>query len=247
MKTLLICMALAVSGFCQAEVPKLLTERTFTSASLVEAANHYVTIGEQATFNELEAFIVENSAPTNHPSNRGYSVDERISWICRIIYVPKEPFPLHVAKTGAWISGNIVQLRPPNFGTLQLPAGSMPAENWPLYPLALSGSTYSVLKERYNPMSASETINHYMEYCRDNGVFRKTPVAVPTREQALKDAQQLRQSDAWKAIKWVNNDAIGFPFGEEWTWNFIQNQARTIPEATAKEQPNAAVAQLSTR
>jgi hypothetical protein len=240
-------MALAVSGFCQAEVPKLLTERTFTSASLAEAANHYVTLGEQATFNELESLIAENSTHTNRPSSRGYSVDERIAWILRIVYVPKDPIPMHVAKTGAWLPGVIVQLRPPNFGTLQLPIGSMPAEKWPLYPLALSGSTYSVLKERYNPMSASETINHYMEYCRDNGAFRKTPVAMPTREQALKDVGQIRQSDAWKAIKWVNNDAIGFPFGEEWTWNFIQTQARTIPEAPAKEQPNAAVAQLSTR
>ena len=52
-----------------------------------------------------------------------------------------------------------------------------------------------------------------MKYCKDNGVFRKTPVVVPTREQALKDTEQLRQSTAWKAIKWIDNGEIGFPTG----------------------------------
>src|SRR5271165_4309169 len=140
MKLFLICVALAIPGLCQAELPKLLTERAFTSASLAEAANHYVSIGEQATFKELEAFIAEDPARTNHHLARGYSVDERIAWIFRIIYVPKDPVPMHVAKTGQWIPGSIVQLRPPDFGFLELPVGSMPAERWPLYPLALSGS-----------------------------------------------------------------------------------------------------------
>src|ERR1022692_767875 len=54
MKLLIICMALGMSGICQAGVPKLLTERAFTSASLAEAANHFITIGEQATFKELK-------------------------------------------------------------------------------------------------------------------------------------------------------------------------------------------------
>jgi hypothetical protein len=248
MKLFLICVALAIPGFCQAEIPKLLTQRAFNSASLAEAANHFIAIGEQATFNELEAFIAEDSTHTNYRFSRGYNVEERIAWIFRIIYEPQEPIPMHIAKTGAWIPGIIIPLRAPNFGWLQIPDASMPAEKWPLYPLAFSGSTYIVLKERYTPKGVPETINHYMEYCKDNGVFRKTPVAVPTREQALKDMDQLRQSTSWQAIKWVNNGGIGFPHGEEWTWDYIQSQAHTIPEATvAKEQPNVTVKQLSAR
>ncbi len=225
-----------------------MTERTFNSASLAEAANHFIAIGEPATFNELEAFIAEDAAQPSHQFSRGFNVDERIAWIFRIIYEPQPPIPMHVAKTGAWIPGIIVPLRAPDFGWLQIPDASMPAEKWPLYPLALSGSTYVVLKDKYTQRSVPETINHYMEYCKANGVFRKTPVVVPTREQALIDAEQLRQSTSWKAIKWVNNGSIGFPHGEEWTWDFIEKQARTIPEATAaREQPTTTTTQISTR
>jgi hypothetical protein len=248
MKLLIICVALGMSGICQAEVPKLLTERAFTSASLAEAANHFITIGEQATFKELKAFLVEDCTHTNYRFNRGYNVDERIGWILRIVYEPKEGIPMLVSKTGTLIPGNIVQLRAPSFGSLDIPENSMPAEKWPLYPLALSGSTFIVLKERYNAKGVPETISHYMDYCKDNGVFRKMPVAVPTRQQALKDAEQLRQSIPWKAIKWVDNGGIGFPMGEQWMWGFIQKQARAIPEDTlAKKHPNETVPQLSVR
>jgi hypothetical protein len=248
MKIFLICVGLIISGICQAEVPKLLTERTFNSASLAEAANHFIDIGEQATFHELETFIAVDSARTNNPPSRGYSVDERIAWIFRIIYVPEDPIPMRVAKTGAWIPGIIIPLRAPNFGWLQIPEASMPVENWPLYPLALSGSTYVVLKETYTPKGVPETISHYMEYCKDNGVFRKTPVIVPTREQAMKDTELLRQSTVWKAIKWLNRDGISFPYGQDWTWNFIHKQARTIPEANvAKNHSNTTETQLSAR
>jgi hypothetical protein len=248
MKLLIICMALGMSGICQAGVPKLLTERAFTSASLAEAANHFITIGEQATFKELKAFIVEDSTQTNYRFSRGYNVDERIGWMFRILYEPKDGIPMLVPKTGTFIPGNIVQLRAPSFGTLDLPENSMPAEKWPLYPLALSGSTFIVLKERYNSKGVPETISHYMEYCQGNGVFRKTPVAIPTRQQALKDAEQLRQSTSWKAIRWVDNGGIGFPMGEQWMWGFIQKQARAIPEETLiSKHPNATVPQLSVR
>jgi len=243
-----MCVALAISGFCQAEVPKLLTERTFNSATLAEAANHFIAIGEEATFDELGAFMKENTAHTNYWVKPGYSVDERIAWVFRIIYVPKEPIPTRVPKTGAWIPGTIIPLRAPNFGALGIPEASMPAENWPLYPLALSGSTYVVLKEGYIGKDEPESINHYMEYCKANGVFRQSPVAVPTRDQALKETDQLRQSPSWKAIKWVNNGGIGFPFGEERTWAFIQNQASAIPEAVVTKEPSTAtVPQLSAR
>ncbi|MEJ0090225.1 MAG: hypothetical protein WDM80_10825 [Limisphaerales bacterium] len=96
----------------------MLTERAFNSASLAEAANHFIAIGEPATFKEIEAFIIQDSTNTNFRFNRGYSVDERVAWVFRIIYQPKEPIPMRVAKTGAWIPGNIVPLRAPDFGWL---------------------------------------------------------------------------------------------------------------------------------
>ena len=226
-------MALAISGAVQAEVPKLLTQRSFTAASLTEAVNHYVDMGEAATLEELDHFLAEDSARTNNLFNRGYSVDERIGWLLRILYLPKPGVPMTIPKTGVRVPGRVVPLRPPDFGWLGIPEKSMAAEQWPLFPLALSGSTYIVLKEGYTQKASSETIQHYMKYCRDNGDFRKTPVAVPTRQSALKDIEAFQQSERWKAIPWMNNGGIGFPRGEEWTLQFIHRQARNIPEATA--------------
>ena len=249
MKLLLICLALAIPQFCRAEVPKLLTERAFTSASLAEAANHYISLGEEGTFQELNTFIAAHSALTNESSNQRFSVDERIAWIFRILYVPKKPVPMRVPKTGAWITGSIVPLRPPLFGWLSLPEASMPVETWPLYPLALSGTTFFVMEERYTPRQTPETIAHYMEYCRNNGAFRKTPVAVPTREQALSDLELFRQSKAWKSIKWVDNYGISFPHGEEWLWPIIKKQAMGIPESAVADDhsTNTVETQVSTR
>lgn len=230
MKKLIICTILAVSAVCQAEVPKLLTQKAFTSASLAEAVNHYVALGEAGTFKELDVFIVEDATHTNWLFNRGYSVNERIAWIFRVLYAPKE-ISMRVPKTGELIPGITEPLRAPEFGTLSIPEKTMPLENWPLYPVALSGSTYVVLKDRYAPKGVPETIQHYMDYCKDNGIFRTTPVPVPTREEALKDAKQLRQSAAWKAIEWVDTEGVSFPLGEQWTWGFINSQVKTIADA----------------
>lgn len=228
-------MALGISLACQAEVPKLLTQKAFTSDSLAEAVNHYVALGEAGTFKELDAFMAEDATHTNWLFNRGYNVNERIAWIFRILYTPKQT-TLRVPKTGEVIRGTVEPLRAPEFGTLSIPERTMPLENWPLYPVALSGSTYVVLKERYAPKGVPETVQHYMAYCKDNGIFRTTPVPVPTREQALKDVQQLKQSAAWKAIEWVDNAGVSFPLGEQWTWGYINCQAKNIAEAPVASQ-----------
>lgn len=206
-------MTLAIG---HAEVPKLLTERAFTSATLAEAVNHYVGIGEPAAMKELQNCASQDAAHAGWISNRGFSVSERIGWICRILYEPKG----HSA------------LRAPKFGVLNIPEKTMPADKWPLYPLALSGSTYLVLNQHYTPDGTPEEATHYLDYCRKNGVFRKSPIPVPTEEQAMADAAMLRQTTAWKAIKWQDTDGYSYPMGEQFTWSFMQNQAKLIPNQT---------------
>jgi hypothetical protein len=210
-------------GLCHAEVPKLLTERAFNSASIAEAVNHYVAIGESSTAKELEKCALEDADHANWISNRGFSVGERIGWICRILYEPQG----HSA------------LRAPKFGILNIPEKTMPAEKWPLYPLALSGSTYLVLNQSYTPDGTPENAKHYLDYCRKNGVFRKSPILVPTQEQAMQDAMALRQTVAWKAIKWQDTDGYSYPMGEQFTWSFLQNQAKLISNQLVanKQQP----------
>jgi hypothetical protein len=214
MKRLLTYLMLMTLGLCNAEVPKLFCEKPFTSATLAEAVNRYVAIGEDATIKELQQVSLREKTQKELFAGKGFSVDERIGWVCRILYEPRAHSPL----------------RAPKFGVLALPEKTMPADKWPLYPVAFSGSTYIVLKQGYTASGTPEELAHYLVYCKNNGVFRKTPVAVPTKEQAEKDVANLRQSEAWKAIQWEDPDGFSYPMGEQWAWSPIQNQVRLIPD-----------------
>lgn len=183
-------------GACHADYPKLLTKTEFTSATLAEAVNHYIEMGEEKANKQLDSWTVE-------PSNK-----VRIGWICRILFEPKDKKPL----------------RGPLYGALMGFPRPMALENWPLYPIALSGNTYFVLGDRYLLGGHPEDPRDYVRYCRENGTFRKVPVPVPTRRQALEDFEKLMQSKAWKAIKW-NGDGP-----DPWTVRFIRDQADDIPE-----------------
>jgi hypothetical protein len=207
-------------GLAQADVPKLFTEKNFTSATLAEAANHYIAIGEAATLKELAQVAAQENSAGEYFQGKGFSVSERIGWVCRIIYQPRDGAPL----------------RAPRFGDLTLPEKTMPAEKWPLFPVALSGSTYFVLKQGYAPHGTPEELTHYLAYCKKNGVFRNTQVAMPTKEQAQADAAALRQSAPWLAIEWENNDGYNFPMGEQLTFGFIQKQAKAIADETVAKQ-----------
>jgi hypothetical protein len=222
MKRLLVYLAsMTLAGFCNAEVPKLFTERAFTSASLAEAVNHYVAIGEPATVKELQKCAADDADHAGWFANRGFSVGERVGWICRILYEPQGHSPL----------------RAPKFGVLNIPEKSMPVEKWPLYPVALSGSTYLVLNQSYTPSGPTEDAKQYLDYCRKNGVFRKSPIVVPTQEQAVQDAAALRQTVAWKAIQWQGDDGYSYPMGEQFTWAFLQKQSKLISDQSlAKKQ-----------
>jgi len=217
--TLLVFMTL---GLCHAEVPKLFTEQNFTSVTLVDAVNHFVAIGEDASVKELQGIISSDEANTNWIFSKGFSVDERVGWVCRILFEPKGHSPL----------------RAPKYGRLSMPEKYMPISKWPLYPLALSGSTYFVLSENYTADNTPEESGHYLAYCEKNGVFRKTPILLPTKEQAMQDAIAFRQCKSWQAIKWEDDHGFSYPLGERWTWGFIQNQIESLPsEVIVKRQP----------
>jgi hypothetical protein len=59
------------------------------------------------------------------------------------------------------------------------PDGADPVANadWPLFPVALSGSTHFVLSNtlEFSILGEPESVAHYLEYCRANGKFRRKP------------------------------------------------------------------------
>src|SRR3712207_6045140 len=107
----------------------------------------------------------------------------------------------------------------------------MPLQQWPLYPVALSGSTYFVLNEGYMLAGVAERMHDYLRYCRANGRFRKQRVPVPTQEGTLADAEALRRSPAWRAIRWSGSGpGFRYELSEAHAWRFIRSQAATAPK-----------------
>ena len=188
---------------------KLLEGGSFTCATLAEAVNHFVDLGEAAAVKKLEALSVGWSAGGSIGRN------ERLSWICRILFQPKGKEPL----------------RGPAYGAPELPYLSMPLEKWSLFPVASSGSSFFVLSEGYTLVGQAEEPRDYLKYCRAKGRFRTERVTVPTRAQALTDLEALKNSTAWKAIKWKDSGpGISYEFDEEWSWRFIKAQAESMPK-----------------
>lgn len=168
---------------------------------IAEAANHFIALGKRDGLAELRGLAsIRNSAGFVD----GY---DRFGYLCRILFLPRES----------------KSLREPAFGVLNsLPYASMTEKDWPLFPVALSGSSYFVLGEGYVIGGFPEYPLQYIDYCDRNGTFRTTKVPVPTRAQALADAEALSNSPAWKAAKWQWQQ-------EEDTWSYVQRQAEHTP------------------
>lgn len=209
---LILILFMTNVSVCSANAPALFRQQAFNAATLAMAVNHFVDIGEEATVKELDTLAATGDVV--HRNGGIFNIHERIGWVCRVLFAPKGQKPL----------------RPPMYGALVLPYASMPLERWPLFPVVLSGNTYFVLSEGYFVAGHPEPATGYVAYCRENGIFRTTPVQVPTREQALKDAVALHQSGAWKAMKWrESSPADNEDYWGKVTWKFIQAQAESIP------------------
>ncbi len=190
------------------EAPVLFRQKAFNSSTLTDAANHYIKLGEEATIREFKA--LSQSKPE---FSKGIDVNERIGWMCRILFVPKKD-----------------SIRQPFFGGLSLPFRTMPAEKWPLYPIAKSGITYCVLSEGYMLAGQAEPVMDYVSYCRNHGTFRTVALKSPSRKVAIKDLEDLHNSSRWKAIKWQGKGpGYSFFISEKWTWDKISKQASSIP------------------
>jgi hypothetical protein len=208
---------------CCGESPRFFRENAFTSASFAEAVNHFVRLGEKAAVEELKG-LADGINLTN-----GFSVKVRIGLVCRVLFQPPHGAPIRPPAYGFLMELGSIGLPP------GLPSSSWTriSQNWPLYPVARSGSTYFVLSESYSfeGTGGPEDPMAYVSYCRTHGVFRKKIIPVPTRKEATKDAVALRLSAAWGAIKWTDS-GVGYSFhiNEDAAWNYIQNQAKTMPD-----------------
>lgn len=210
---------LATIQLAYGEVPLLFTTPNFTSADFAEAVNHFVALGEDGALKELEQLASEGGSYHVYQvgEKEGFYYPERVGWMCRVLFEGRDG----------------QALRSPKFGVLdQLPPSDLMVTNWPQFPVARSGSTYFVLWEGDITISGEIGLDdpkNYIEYCRQNGVFRQKRITVPAKKKALKDLAALKTSAAWRSIKWTyyynGSTAV---LDEGIVWKFIESQVNGI-------------------
>ncbi len=204
-----VAMPTAEAPLNRAEVPLLFRQTAFTPATLAQAVNHYVAIGEEASIYELTAVDASGDiAP--HVSN--LILDQRIAWVCQILFRPNDNQPIGNPYTGG-------------FGPPYYP---MASDSLPLVPLVTAGSSYFVMSDRMLFAGCPVPISDYLDRCRSSGSFRQSPVPVPTRAQALSDLAMLRKTHAWQEFRWQEFRAY-YGDSEAGCWKFMKNQALSIP------------------
>lgn len=208
----IVVIWLLVSGVSHAASPELFRRQAFNAAIIANAVNHYVALGEQAAKAELSALALDDSNPAMRTGDGPLSaadVASRVSWMCLILWPSK---PGHSS-------------RPPAFGALVAIDGHIRPEDFPLYPVVQSGISYFILADSYLVGGLPEKTAHYLADCEARGTFRSQPVAVPTRQEAKRDASMLRRSPAW-----MSGWALGAPLNDskKSARAFIQAQADSI-------------------
>lgn len=193
------------------DLPEFLSEAEISCARYAEAVNYYVDIGEENAVASLEA-LAASEATHGDPPDRA---QRRMALLCRVLFEPKGKG----------------RLRGPAFGEVHgLPRNTMPRERWPLYPVTQAGSSYFVLGEGYVLGGKAESPASYVDYCRAEGTFRKGRVPVPTRAQALRDFESLRESEPWKALKWKDQgQGFSYQLSETSVLEYLKAQAERIP------------------
>jgi hypothetical protein len=208
---LVVCVALMDSGcgMTQAlgeEVVRLdvLDLKDVSPDVMAKSANALIALGRD----KATAFL--RGSAKRDPTAANYSrINERIGWLCRLVF---EPAPEK-------------QLRAPFFGGLELPYHTMPLKEWPQFPLAVSDGVIFVLAEGYTLAGEPEDPWHYIEYCKENGHFREQQFNVPKRADAQHALKSLLASERWKKIEWIHRDPDDFyKLSEGREVRFLQSQ-----------------------
>lgn len=167
--------------------------RVRSPAAFAKAVNHYVAMGESAAIQELKYLSAGDP--------------ERACLICQVLFDGNGGKPLRGAGLGCYMQ----------------PWNTMPAKDWPLFPLMKSGSSFFVYGGICFASGVPEEPDEYIDYCRREGVFRTQPLPVPTRDEAIRDAAALRESVAWKAIRWVDSSGL-YPSMRDQTWSYEMSE-----------------------
>ena len=209
--TTLFTIVLLVSMTAKGAVPELFSKKEFNCTTLAKAANHYISLGSEQAIKELKKLEEDHIAGMK----RGFHTNERIGWVCRLIFQGKNDKPL----------------RQPLYGGLSLPRLTMPLKHWPLYPIAKSKGVYFVLSEGYSLAGRAERASDYIDYCSSSGSFRKVKLMVPSQDEAIKSYNAFKKGKRWTVIKWKDKGpGTKYTMSEEWVLRDIEAQATSTPK-----------------
>jgi hypothetical protein len=202
-----------VSGYAQ--VPTFFRQRVFNCDTLADAVNHYVAMGEGPTLREFAALTSQGDISDSIIDSETRGV--RIGIVCAILFKPRTHHALGT----------------PNLGWYPLPRETMPAKDWPLFPVVASGSSYFVLSDQTVIAGVSAPWSYTLDDYRTYGRFLRVPIPHPTRAQALADLGRLKKTRAWKAIRWSRHKphegGASYDFSESVEWASLKDQAMLIP------------------
>lgn len=165
---------------------RIFKNAAFSVNDLIDGANHFIELGSKDGIQELKRLANDTkyAEEVRASETLGFSVGERIAWICRIVFEPE-------AKKS---------IRRPAFGAHTFPPCD--DKSWPLYPLVQSGPAFWVLSAGYNGAGFPEFPSSYIDYCAANGRFRAVKVPLVTKEEAAAQLNAILTSPAWKALVW---------------------------------------------
>lgn len=219
MKRLLPLLGLllaTVAANAEDGIPDLFVKKQFDCSALAKTANYFISLGQERAIEELKELEGDRSAAIE----RGFHTNERIGWVCRILFQVGRDKPL----------------RQPRFGGLSLPYLTMPLERWPHYPVVESEGVFFVLSEGYKLMGIAERASAYIDYCSSNGTFRATKVNIPTRAEAIAAFDALKATERWKVIKWKDErPGTKYTISEELVVRDVNAQATATPEKHAAQ------------
>lgn len=161
------------------EFPSFIEEKAHDVATLAHTVNLYVGLGEDAAFSDLRKRAAELDKGHHDSSTREY----RIELVARIL---------------GGSSGKV--LRPRSQEDIGFGGHGIRLSTWPHFPMVHSGDSFFVMMKGRIIAGLEPPLVDYLDYCRLEGRFRRSPLPVPTREQALRDLDGLKASPRWRSL-----------------------------------------------
>jgi hypothetical protein len=185
--------SLVLAFLVSCAAPELGTLRSddTSPAQLARDARTLLALDRDEAIALLERHAVSDSASADTASaaraaSPDFDRNERIGWLCRVVFVDAATLPV----------------RAPRRGAVALPYLSMPEDKWPHFPLAIHDGCIFVLAEGLQLAGLPEPMSDYFAYLKREAQLSRALYAEPDVDAADRALQRLCESQRWREIRW---------------------------------------------